>query len=112
MEQITKTWVIDNMTCLSKVDDCEVRDIGWKVIGTDTHNRSIVGGYGSIHVSYNPSTPYTPYDQLTQDQVITWIKNKLGEQQVKVIEDNVDLAFGVLTEPTILVKPLPWATTI
>ena len=111
MEQITKTWVIDNMTCIPTPDDCEVRDIGWKVIGTDTHNRSIVGGYGSIRVSYTPGPPYIPYNQLTQDQVINWVKNKLGEQQVKVIEDNVDLSFGVLTEPDTAVRPLPWVPT-
>ena len=44
------------------------------------------GAYGSIGFSDPDPTNFTPYDQLTQEQVIGWVKDTLGEEQVTSIE--------------------------
>ena len=112
MEIITKSWSIERMTCvpIDNSSDYVVNDIAWKLVGIDTLNHSIVGGYGIINAPFIPSAPFTPYTQLTQDQVINWVKDRLGEEHVQFMEDNVDKQF-VATRPDTLTLTLPWATT-
>lgn len=113
MEPITKTWIIDAMLCVPKegTDDYEVNAVAWKIVGTDTQNRSMVGAYGTVPVLYTPESPYTPYNQLTKDQVITWVKKYLNEKTVEIIEDIVDKQFAGLIKPNTVVKSVPWVTT-
>jgi hypothetical protein len=110
MEPITKSWIVDAILCVPKdgTDDCEVKGVAWKIVGTDIQNRSIVGGYGTIPVPVTSDSPYTPYNQLTKDKVTTWIKQYLGEQQVKFVEDNVDKEFAALIKPDTVIKSVPW----
>jgi hypothetical protein len=55
--------------------------------GTDgTYAGSV---YGSVGVTLDPDAPFTPYASLTQAQVVGWVQDALGEEQVAAYEANV-----------------------
>lgn len=39
--------------------------------------------YGTVTYTQNPDESYTPYEQLTEDQVIGWVQNSLGKDKVE-----------------------------
>lgn len=54
---------------------------------------------------------FTPYDQLTEEQVIGWIQSALGENGIASIYANIDGQMNTIQNPppTPEVKPLPWS---
>jgi hypothetical protein len=79
----------------------------WRVNGTDgTYNATV---YGSQSLSpYDGKTPFTPYADLTQPQVIGWVQNAMGESQVAAINANIEQQIESQVNPTVVTPPLPW----
>ena len=44
------------------------------------------GAYGSIGLGDPDPASFTPFSELTKDEVIGWVKSALGEEQVAAIE--------------------------
>ncbi len=64
-----------------------VFSVHWTLNGTDgTYNGSV---YGSVGVTLDPDAPFVPYASLTLAQVIGWVQDALGEEQVASYEANV-----------------------
>lgn len=61
-------------------------------------------------VTYTAGSSFTPYSQLTQEQIIGWVQSALGEQGVQDVETNVGVQISEQTNPTSVTPPLPWAT--
>ena len=79
--------------------------VNWACNGTDgTYTDAIVG---STNVKLDPAASYTPYADLTEDQVVGWVKASLGAAQVTATQNDVaqQIANNYYT-PTIL--PNPW----
>jgi hypothetical protein len=73
----------------------------WKLTGQkNTATKDVVG---SSRFSYTPGNPFTPYNQLTQDQVIGWVQAAFGQQQITKYEA---LIAQQLDSDSL---PLPWA---
>ena len=47
------------------------------------------GAYGSVGFSDPDPDAFTPYDQLTKEQVVGWVKDALGEEQVTSVEESL-----------------------
>jgi hypothetical protein len=45
--------------------------------------------YGSVGFSDPDPTDFTPYDELTKEQVVGWVKDALGEEQVTSVEESL-----------------------
>jgi len=75
------------------------------VLVTDVGNFSQKVGIDYSNVSNDPN--FTPWSQLTQEEVISWVKSSLGPEMVEKIERDVALPNP---EP-IPSPPLPWAQT-
>jgi hypothetical protein len=45
--------------------------------------------YGSVGFSDPDPTDFTPYDELTKEQVVGWVKDVLGEEQVTSVEESL-----------------------
>ena len=67
------------------------------------------GAYGSIGFSDPDPTNFTPYDQLTQEQVIGWVKDTLGEEQVASIETGLSNQIEQKLHPADA-QGLPWSS--
>ena len=64
---------------------------------------------GGTSVTLQSGTPFTPYDQLTQEQVLGWVwANGVDKTSTEaVVQADLDYQLS----PTIVSTPLPWAST-
>jgi len=102
----TFEWSITQMNCYPQAEGQSdvVFCCHWTCSGTDgTYNGSV---YSTCSVTYVAGTPYTPYDQLTQDQVLGWIWSS-GVDKASAeaaVQSQIDNA----KNPPVVSPPLPW----
>ena len=107
---ITTTWVIEQMNCYPTADGQTdvVFNVAWRANATNgIYNAT---AYGTVGVTYEAGSPYTPYDQLTQAQVVGWVQSALGEERVASIEANLATQIDNQVNPPVVNPPLPWAS--
>ena len=82
--------------------------VNWTLTGTQDNVTSTTAG--NQPVEYTAGSPFTPYDQLTEEQVIGWVQAGLGAEGVAAAELQVQNAINNLINPPVVYLPLPWAT--
>lgn len=103
----TITWEIQWMQCYPQAEGKTdvVFQVGWQCSGTDgTYNASV---YSTCGVTYTAGSPYTPYADLTQEQVLGWCWANGVDQSTTEAAVNQQLAQQV--NPPVVQPPLPWA---
>ena len=106
---IVNTWNVVSMDAYPELDGQAdvVFTCHWVLSGTDgTYNGSV---YGSVGVTLDPDAPFTPYASLTQAQVVGWVQDALGEEQVASYEANVAQQIENQINPPVVTPPLPWS---
>lgn len=106
---ITNTWNIVRLDCYPELDGETdvVFTCHWVLSGTDG---TFSGGvYGSVGVTIDPDVPFTPYENLTEAQVVGWVQSALGEDQVTAYEANVAQQINDQVAPPVVTPPLPWS---
>lgn len=85
--------------------------VHWTLSGTETISGTVYNGgvYGSVGVTLDEGGTFTPYDQLTEAQVIGWVQDALGEDQVTAYEANVAQQIADQANPPVVTPPLPWS---
>jgi hypothetical protein len=78
-----------------------VTTVHYSVIKTD--GDFTASTYGTI--GFESGTPATPFESLTESQVITWVKDKLGEE---VVEAALVAQIEAQRNP-VQASGLPWA---
>lgn len=105
----TITWTVTAMDCYPQAEGQTdvVFTVHWTCSGVqDTYSASV---YSTQSVTYAASFPYTPYAQLTQDQVLGWIwaagvdKTATEAAVQKHIDNQIN--------PPVIQPPLPWSNT-
>ena len=102
---MTILWLIERL--LTKPIEGSNPDVvitaDWRCNGTDeTYSGTC---YGSCSFA-PPSGSFTPYEDLTQDQVLDWCYANGVDQAA--IEANVTLQIENQINPPVVVLPLPW----
>ena len=106
---VTNTWAVVQMDAYPEEDGETdvVFNVHWTLTGTDgTYTGSV---YGTQGVTTDPDAPFTPYADLTQEQVIGWVQSAMGEEQVASYEANVAQQIEDQINPPVVTPPLPWA---
>lgn len=105
---ITYTWSIDSMKTHSQLADQTnvISSVAWRLTGSNGTDSFHINGEVALP-RYVPNTnSFIPYDQLTEEQVISWTKNAIGKMSVenyeKIIADRL----------TLTTKDLPWASPV
>lgn len=106
---ITNTWAVVQMDAYPEADGETdvVFNVHWTLTGTDGEYTGSV--YGSQAVTLDGSAPFTPYADLTEEQVIGWVQDALGEEQVAAYEANVATQIADQINPPVVTPPLPWS---
>ena len=106
--EITLTWGVDYMKSypLYEGNQDVVCLVSWKIVATDGTYTSQIQGSSSIPVAVGPD--FTPYELLTEAQVITWVQDVLGEDEVLELEEAVIVQLNQLINPPEVILPLPW----
>lgn len=82
-----------------------VYQVFWTV--TDTDGTYTAGQAGNTEVP-QPTGDFTPYDQLTEPQVLGWVQACLGVDAVAAIEQELNQQIVYMQAPPIVSLPLPW----
>lgn len=109
---VTNTWGIVQMDAYPEHEGQPnvVFTVHWNLTGTETISNTTYNGYvyGSVGVALNEGDDFTPYDELTEAQVIGWVKDALGADQVASYEANVAQQIANLVNPPVVTPQLPW----
>ena len=107
----TITWIIEWMQCYPQAEgetdvvfNCGWRCNGVQVDGDKTYTGTV---YSTQAVTYVAGSPYTPYQNLTEQQVLQWIW-AAGVDQASA-EAAVTSQIQQQITPTVISPPLPWA---
>ena len=110
---MTILWLIERL--LVKPTEGSYTDVvitaDWRCNGTETtgtgDDAKTYSGtcYGSCSFA-PPTDAFTPYDQLTEQQVLSWCFSNGVDQ--KAIETNVVIQIANQINPPVVVLPLPW----
>ena len=96
----TYTWKIYAVGRNTTVGDLEnvVKTVKWELIGT-----SDAGHVGRFHgnstLIFNPENDFTPFEQLTEEQIISWVESHLDETEMAAYKRAVDLEIDSQAEP-------------
>jgi hypothetical protein len=105
---ITNTWAVVQMDAYPERngDTDVVFNVHWTLTATDgTYTGS---AYGSQGVTLDPDVPFTPYADLTQEQVVGWVQSALGDEYTAAYEANVAKQVADQIDPPVVTPPLPW----
>ena len=105
MTTLSIVWIIERL--LVKPTEGSLTDVvitaDWRCNGTQDQYSGTC--YGSCSFA-PPSGEFTPYPDLTQEQVLNWCYENGVDQ--KAIEANVSLQIENQINPPVVTLPLPW----
>lgn len=80
----------------------------WNILGEDQGHSYNLSGWQQFTLQQGEG--FTPYAQLTEAQVLLWIKETMGVNQVSNLEASVQGSLGALIAPPAVpvTPPLPW----
>lgn len=103
------TWTISQLDCYPQADGHTdvVTTAHWQCTGTDGTFTGQVYSTCSFPPPEGPD--WTPYDQLTQDQVLGWCwENGVDKDATEAaVQTQIDNQIN----PPVISPPLPWAST-
>lgn len=121
----TYNWNISSLDCYP--ENAGQTDVVFKIyyyveaISDETHE--VFNADGSSHLipykasvsgvtetTYKQGDPFTPYNDLTQDQVLLWIKDDLTPAGVSNLISELDKKLAAEISPSIVSPPLPWSS--
>ena len=82
-----------------------VYNVHWRVIAVSDQVDSKGNAYqtsaiGTQVLNTEDITDFIPFDQLTNDQVVQWVKDTMGEERVSSLESNLQSQIDNLITPT------------
>ena len=105
----TITWSVTQMDCYPQEagNTDVVFTVHWTCSGVQGDYTGSV--YSTCGVPLSGEGPFTPYADLTEEQVIGWVQDALGEEQVAAYEANVATQIADQINPPVVTPPLPWS---
>lgn len=104
----TYTWTIQALDCKPQEDGLTdvVVTAHWNVSATDgTYNANV---YGTQSFTLTSKSGFTPFADLTQEQVVGWVQAAMGIDAVMNLQLNLDAQIENQVNPPIITPPLPW----
>ena len=99
----TYTWKINAVDCYTSKDGLEkvAYNVHWSLFATDGENNVSIIGVQSVGEP-NPDN-FTPFDQLTEEQVVSWIAASMDVEQMQA---NLDKQIEDLVAPKVVTLQL------
>ena len=107
----TYTWVISQLDCYPTQDNKTdvVFTVHWRRQATDGNGHS-ADIYGAQAVTLDPEAPFTPYADLTFNQVVGWLEDAFGPETLEAQKAALDKQIEDQINPPVVRPPLPWVT--
>lgn len=107
---ITYVWAVTSMQAAPQVgsDTDVVMTVSWICAGSTNDATPVQSFYqGITSIPFTQGGSFTPYPDLTQDQVLGWVWSN-GVSQTE-IEAQVAANIDAMVNPPVVTLPLPWA---
>lgn len=104
-------WTIEQMDCYPEVqgETDVVFKVHWTLTDTDGQYSGRI--YNMTALQLDSSQPFTPYNQLTEEQVVGWVKATLGPDEVFRCEAAVQQQIENQKNPPVVTPALPWSNS-
>jgi len=103
----TINWRVGTLECYPTYEQNTdvVFTVHWDCVGSETVNNITYNGrvYGATGVTYHSGSQFTPYNQLTQDQVIGWVWDSIGTEQKNSYESSVQTQIDNQINPPVVI---------
>ena len=116
MSSNTYTWVVESIDCYPQAEgQTDVAfTIHWRCNATSTETHTVNGQtvpytatiYSTCPVTYTAGSPFTPYSQLTKDQVLGWIWGSGVNQDAT--QASLDTMIANIINPPVISPALPF----
>lgn len=105
---VTYTWAINELFSYPQAEGLQdvVFGAAYTLSGADGDYSASQGGQVPFPA---PEAGFTPYNELTEDQVVDWVKSSLGADAVSALESQIAQMINEQINPTVVINPLPWA---
>ena len=102
-------WIADQLYCYPEVagQTDVVFKVDYQLLGQDGDYKAQI--WRNIELTYVAGSSFTPYSELTNDLVISWIQTQLGEEQVALYNDLVVKNVNAQKPTNVVTPELPWA---
>jgi hypothetical protein len=108
-------WSVAAMKCYPEYEGFEnvVFTVHWRLAGKDGKYHEDT--FGSVKLKLDPDHEYIPYEQLTQEQVLGWVKSAMDSStnpQTRTStqwEEFIAAKIEKQKNPTVVQPKLPWA---
>lgn len=77
-----------------------VYNVHYRVVGEDSETAVLADFIGTQILDVSDITDFTPFEDLTNDQVTNWVKAAMGTEQVTQIENNIASQIAEKENPT------------
>lgn len=106
----TFTLKISNMVCYPSVGHMTdvAFEVCWSYEGTDGTFTTAMSGSTKVPPPTDPND-FVPYDQLTEEMVLGWVKEFTPAQVWPEYEAKMSAWLAAQHNPPIVTPPLPWA---
>jgi hypothetical protein len=104
----TYTWEVTNLESFETINELTsvVSIIHWTLRAEDGFNSTAVNG--TVNLDAPDTNNFVNYSDLTQEQVISWVKAKLGIKLENEYYQYLDQKLAELAKPAVITTPLPW----
>lgn len=102
--------VVPEMNINTSIYENVVTEVKW--ILTASRGDAVVDTNGSVTLP-KPSIPFKDFESLTKDQVISWVKEILGEEEVQSRKDTLEGSLDKIINPQVVHKlPQSWTQNL
>ena len=79
-----------------------------ETVGETTYTATSIGTEG---LTYEAETPFTPFNELTLEQVSGWVETAMGEEKVQAMKDSLATQIANKINPPTVTLQAPWLNT-
>ena len=106
------TWTISSLDVAPSEDTLidVIKVAHWRYRATDSVDALTTEVYGAQGFVAPDPAAYTPFDSVTEAQLVGWIEDAIGEEGMDAMNASLAVAIENLRNPPIVTLPVPWAT--
>jgi hypothetical protein len=105
-------WKVESLECYPTFDTHEdvVFKVHYEIQATDDAGYTADAQCSQVLI-YDSSGPFVPYDQLSEEQIISWVRSAIGDDSCNKVEADLAGLIDIKRNPPVVQPPLPWSSS-
>ena len=111
---ISYNWTINTLECYPTAsgETDVVFTAHWQFHATEEVDGTVYSEtcIGTQPLAYASGSPFTPFNELTLEQVTGWVTDAMGEERVDAMKASLAQQIANKINPPVVTLPSPWVT--